>query len=158
MTRDLVIDCNVPSHVLNPAVGLNHNRAKRLLCAFLQTDTTLDIDTEGRLFSEYRWQGLFDVHHELVAEFIKQAFGNGRFQICNPANLGSSQRRRISMLVSDKHDHFLVRLAMAGVSGVLASHDEKAFPRLSRDTLTEELGVSVLDGSEAADFLLGTVA
>jgi hypothetical protein len=148
MLADIVVDCNVVAHAQMPDSGLNHQRSKEFMVTFLSADTKLGLD--DRLFAEYENLGLFESPHELVAAFVKEVFANRRWLMLDASGLGATVHRRITQVVGDRHDSYLLRLGCVAPSSTLTSHDEAAFPRHIRLQIRESLGVNLVDGSEAA--------
>lgn len=153
MLEDLVPDCNAVAHAMHPGAGRNHRRSIKFLVAFIQGNALVALDIQGRLLAEYEVAGLIGTPNPLIAAFFHEVLSKRRVIAVDTTGLGAALNRSIPCLAGDKHDRFLLKIAVRSQSCVLVTHDEKAFPRANRTTLRSRIGVRVVDGSEAATLL-----
>ncbi len=157
MLDDVVVDTNVMLHAQNPNEG-RFSDSQALLRCLLEIPISLCVD-EGFDISQERNRS------HIGAEYLEHLrFGSIGYTVIS--HLASNSRikhlprlaprpvsRRINQLLRNRRDRVFLNVAYNSIDMILVSHDYIDFQQNKRDTIQDELEVSVVDASACLVFL-----
>jgi len=150
--NDVVVDCDVVGHTLNPGAGDSHHSATLFVSALVESNTNICLDEAGYVLGEYESLGLTRSNHPLVKSFIRHLVRPGGICVVEDNCLDAEQRQAVGHLPIDQHDKRYIRITSCTSERWLVSND-LTYAGTEHDVLTAA-GVTVEHSSTAVGRLL----